>query len=293
MSEFTAVGPALDLRGPLPVAPPQSLLRTPIFDETGDRVGVVVDTDATRVLNGVNVWMYPTGCSALWEPCSDGTFRVKEDESTQLTPRFDSFVVYKTITCSTISVGANEVAQEFADRAAAVLDATLSAGVERMLAEGLVGSSNPFFGDANVQVLNSGTAVSPRVGVSFLEDAIGATCRQGILHLTPAVIAGLPAPFQEEGTLMTANGTPVVSGMGYQGIDTPWLASPGDGEDWVFATGGVQVHLGPLVMTTLRESLDRAENVVTFRAEKYVLAIWDGIDDEELAAAAVLVDWTT
>jgi hypothetical protein len=44
-------------------------------------------------------------------------------------------------------------------------------------------------------------------------------------------------------------------------------------------------------MTTAKESLDRSDNIITFRAEKYVLAIWDGIDDEELAAAAVLVDW--
>ena len=288
MSEFTAVGPARDIDGPLPVAPPQSLLKTPLFDEAGNRIGVVVDEDATRVLNGVNVWMYPTGCSALWEPCSDGTFRTKEDESTQLTPRFDSFVVYKTITCSTISMGDPT---EFAARASAVLDATLSAGVERALAEGVIGSSNPFFGDANVQVLAAGSAVSPRIAVSYLEDAIGATCRRGVIHLTPATVAGLPAPLRTTETLMTANETPIVSGMGYQGIDTPWLTSPGDGEDWAFATTGLEVYLGPVVMTTAKESIERDINVVTFRAEKYVLAVWDGIDDEELAAAAVLVDW--
>ena len=43
-----------------------------------------MERDATRVLNGVNVWGYPTGCSELWEPCSDGTYRVKDDESEQL-----------------------------------------------------------------------------------------------------------------------------------------------------------------------------------------------------------------
>ena len=52
------------------------------------------------------MWCYPTGCPELWEPCSDGTFR---DEVRRVrrscTPRFDSFVVYKAITCSTISVG--------------------------------------------------------------------------------------------------------------------------------------------------------------------------------------------
>ena len=85
MSTF-AVGPALDLDGPLPVIPEHALLNTkvrrphePGADERGLR-DVVVDRDATRVLNGVNLWGYPTGCSELWEPCSDGTFRVKNEE---------------------------------------------------------------------------------------------------------------------------------------------------------------------------------------------------------------------
>ena len=58
MAEFEAVGPAFALDGPPPVAPPHSLLNLE---------GVVVERDATRVLNGVNVWAYPTGCSELWE----------------------------------------------------------------------------------------------------------------------------------------------------------------------------------------------------------------------------------
>jgi hypothetical protein len=275
----TAVGPAVALDGPLPVAPPQSLLNTP---------GIVVAEDATRVLNGANVWMYPTGCSELWEPCSDGTFRVKSDESTMRAPRFDAFVVYKSVTCSTFGMADVE---ELARRAERVLDATLSAGVERALAAGVDGSSNPFFADANVVDVTPtpGTAVSPRVGVSALEEAIGNTCRQGLLHLTPAVIAGLPAPLREGATLATANGTPIASGMGYQGVEVTGEADTT--EDWVFATGGVQVYLGPVQMTTVKESMDRSVNEVTFRAEKYVLAVWDGIDNDELAAAAVLVDW--
>lgn len=277
----TAIGPAVALDGPLPVAPPQSLLNTP---------DIVVAEDATRVLNGANVWMYPTGCSELWEPCSDGTFRTKSEESTQLTPRFDSFVVYKSITCSTIGFD-NAALEDLARRAEAVLDATLSAGVEKALAAGVDGSSNPFFADANVVDVTPtpGTAVSPRVGVSALEEAIGGTCRRGLLHLTPAVVAGLPAPLREGATLATANGTPIASGMGYQ--DVTVSGEPDTTEDWVFATGGVQVYLGPVRMTTPKESVDRADNVVTFRAEKYVLAVWDGIDDDTLAAAAVLVDW--
>jgi hypothetical protein len=180
--------------------------------------------------------------------------------------------------------------ETFSARASKVLDATLSSGVESMLAAGLVGSSNPFFGDANVDILNSGTAVSPSNGFAFLEQAIGDTCRQGMIHATPAVIASGTQTFPLSGMdrLETANGTPVVSGMGYQGVDTPWLASPGADEDWIFATGPVEVHLGPLVMTNIKETLDRSDNTVTFRAERYALALWD-----TALQAAVLVDWST
>ena len=289
---MSTVGLPAALDGPLPVAPSQSLLMTPgIVQEAGRGLdGERIEID--RVLGGANVWMYPTGCSELWEPCSDGTFRTKSDDSTQLTPLFTSFVVYKPITCSVFGMDDASL-RNLAERAQVTLNATLSAGVEKALANGVTGSSNPFFGDANVQVLNSGTAVSPRVGVSFLEEAIGANCRRGILHLTPATVAGLPAPVYEETTLATANGTPIVSGMGYQGIDTPFLASPAAKQDWAFATTGVNVYLGPVKIPVPKEAVQRDINLVTFIAEVYVLAVWDGIDNDTLGAAAVLVDWST
>lgn len=275
---ITAVGPAVSLDGPPPVAPPHSLLM---------QEGVVVERDATRVLNGVNVWAYPTGCSYLWEPCSEGTYRVKEGVSGQPTARFDSFVVYKPVTCSSIGLRDPD---ELARRAEIVLDATLSSAIETALAEGVDQSSNPFFGDANVDDLTGATSVSAGVGLSYLEEAIGETCRMGMLHFTPAVVSALQA-FPVGGDdmrLVTANGTPVVSGMGYQDIDTPYLASPTATEDWAFATGPPKVFLGPIVMTSVRESLDRSDNVLTFLAERYVLAMWDGV-----LQAAALIDWST
>lgn len=277
MSTFEAVGPAFSLDGPPPVAPPHSLLQ---------QEGVVVERDATRVLNGVNVWAYPTGCSYLWEPCSDGTYRLKEGVSGQPTARFDSFVVYKPVTCSSIGLSDPE---ELARRAEAALEATLSSAVEQALAEGVDQSSNPFFGDVNVDDLTGGTQVSPRVGMAMLEEAIGETCRKGMLHFTPAIMAALqswPATGSEETKLVSVNGTPIVSGMGYQGVDTPYLENPAATEDWAFATGPVKVYLGPIVMTSVKESLERDTNVLTFLAERYVLALWDGV-----LQAAALIDW--
>jgi hypothetical protein len=288
----TAVGITAALDGPLPVPPPQSLLNTPgVVQEAGRGLdGERIEIE--RVLGGANVWLYPTGCSELWEPCSEGTFRVKDDASVQLAPRFDSFVVYKSVTCSVFGMD-DESLRDLGRRATVVLNATLSAGVERALAEGVSGSSNPFFGDGNVQVLNSGTAVTARIGVSHLEQAIGGNCRRGMIHMTPAAVAALPAPLREGDSLATANGTLIASGMGYQGIDTANLGTPGATQDWAFATTGVNVYLGPVRLPTPKQAVQRDINLVTFIAEAYVLAVWDGIDDEELAAAAVLVDWAT
>lgn len=277
----TAVGPAFDLDGPLPLAPPHSLLNTE---------GVVVDRDATRVLNRTVLFSYPSGCPSIWEPCQDGTFAVKTATAEWALPTFNAFAVYQGAFCSTISFGGDP--DELFRRVDALLDATISAGVERRLAAGGgAGVEDPYFGDADVDVLNSGTAVAPGVALSFLEEAIGGTCHMGMIHMTPAVVAGLQ-PFPLEGgaerRLISVNGTPVVSGMGYQDVDTAFLASPDATEDWAFATGPVRVYLGPVRATTAKQSIDRADNVLEFFAERYVLAVWD-----TALQAAVLVDWAT
>lgn len=292
ISTFTAVGPALDLDGPLPVAPEHGLLETRVRTPADGLRSVIVERDATRVLNGVNVWGYPTGCSELWEPCSDGTFRVKTEESEQPTPRFDSYAVYKPIQCSGIGLD-NAAAEELNDRISRVLDATLSAGVEEALIGGVDGSSNPFVGDTNVTDLTPtpGTAVSPGVGLSLLENAIGATCRTGMIGATPATIAALqafPVGGESDRRLVTANGTPVYSADGLIGLSTPDLATPGAGEDWMVAHGDVNIYLGPTVTQNVRSSLDRSDNLLVFRAERYVLSVFD-----TALQAAVLVDWAS
>lgn len=269
-----AVGPALDIDGPLPVAPPHSLLQKP---------GVVQDRDLTRVLNGVNVEGYPAGCASLWEPCSTGTFRLKDDNAELPTPRFDSFAIYKNVVCSSLGMGSP---QRFFDRLETVIDAISSAAVERALAEGVDLSTNPFFGDGNVVVLNGGTAVSPNVGLSFLENAIGQTCRMGMIFATPATIASFLAIPDDRNDLVTPNGTPIVSADGIIDIDTTDLPLTTGTEDWMIATGPVEVFLGPIEARDIVSSLDRSDNTVTALAERYAVAYWDTV-----LQAAVRVDW--
>ena len=292
MSIQAIAGPRLDLNGPGPVAPEYSLLSTP---------GVVVERDSGRWLNGVNIVGYPDGEPSLWEPCSDGTFATKAggDDLPQAT--FDPFVVYVPVEC--LLRGARDIL----DFSEATLGAVESFGVEQYLAQGIPGSgsANPYLADSNVVVLNGGTAVKASLGFSFLEDAIAATGRQGLIHSTPAVNGALGFNFlrecdpdgrQDSGDeyLETANSTTVISGQGYIGATGPGLTDPdydliqGGTEQWIFATGPVEVRLGPIVNTTLRESLDREDNLVVYRAERYVLATWD-----TALQVAVLVDWST
>src|SRR6187455_2205860 len=145
MSTFTAVGPALDLDGPLPVAPEYSLLNTL------RALGAVVENN-NRVFNGVNVFGYPVDTPSLWEPCSAGTYRDKESESDWDQPRFDGLIAYFPITCSTITASP----ETFARRVEAALDAKLSFAVEEALAKGVTGSTNPFLADTNLTQLGGG-----------------------------------------------------------------------------------------------------------------------------------------
>ena len=278
----TGVGPLLAIDGPAPLAPPHSLVNTP---------GIVLDRDIGRWMNGVNIFGYPDDTPSLWAPCSDGTFQIKAEGGDMLIARFDPFAVYTPITCSAMGIGS---AREFAGRAEIALEATLSYGVEEGLAKGIPGQVvdvNPYFGDENLTALGGG-AVAPAVGLSYLENAIGATGRQGVVHLTPAVasaVANLLCFHEaEDGEYhpYTASGNRVVIGDGYIGTDPDDETGPAAGQDWVFATGPVEVRIGPLVFNDLAETLERSTNDVTFRAERHVLATWD-----TALQAGVLVDW--
>lgn len=273
----TAVGPALDLDGPLPVVRRHSLLLTD---------GVRKEEAGDRWLNGVNFYGYPEGLPKLWEPCSTGTFRVKEEGSEISTPRFDPIAIYYPLQCSGVGIGDFGA---FATRAEAALDATLSHGVEQALAAGATLSNNPFLGDTNLTAL-SGSALSPAVGLRYLDNAIAEiTGRQGLIHATPAVVDawGAGGGLRDIDDLVTTAGTPVVSGSGYIGVDPVSLPSPADTIDWVFATGPVEVRVREGVDISEDESLDRSDNTVVVRAERFVLVEWDTV-----LQVGVRIDWS-
>ena len=284
MATFTAVGPALDLDGPLPVAPKYRLL-------AADGTPEVRVEERSRPLNGVNVWGYPEGTPELWEPCLDGTFREKADESEWQQPRFDGVTAYFPIKCSTITARP----EEFAERAERVLDATFSYAVEEALAKGVTSSTNPFFGDAGLTQLG-GAAVLPQAGLNFLENAIGQTGRRGIIHATPGLVSAWNfvnlVNREMSGTadfLRTANGTLVISGAGYYNTDPSGktAADPAVGQEWAFVTGPVEVYVEGADELRVSEYVDREHNEIIYRAERSFVALWD-----TSLQSGVLIDWT-
>jgi hypothetical protein len=275
----TAIGPATTLDGPLPREPRYSLLSVP---------GVLVSEGDGDFLNGVNLWGYPSSVPSLWDPCSTGTNRTKEDESEIPLARFDPFGAYLPIVCSALGLP-----DGFEDRAEAALRATLSFAVEQSLSEGFPGSTNPNFTDSDLVILPAapGTAQTPETGLALLEEAIGATGREGIIHATPAIASawGFDKLETRDG-LRTANGTPVAVGGGYIGADPALGTSPiANDTGWAFATGPVEVRLSEFQMLPddISEALDRSINEVVYRAERYVLATWD-----TALQAGVLINWT-
>lgn len=276
MTVAAIAGPRLDLRGPLPVAPRHSLLNTPGV--------VIVEGDDGRWLNGVNLIGYPDSTPLAWNACtgSDTALGEKAEGDPGVISQFDPFVCYLPVTCSALSY---PYIREWSET---VLEATYSMAVEKALV-GLSDAGlgpNPALGDGNVDILAGGSPKSPIVALSYLENAIGLTGRKGMIHATPATITQLNTDtFLNPDQLLTTNGNQVVSGDGYIGATANGI-TVGAGQDWMFASGPVEVRISPMVITDLRESLDRSDNVITFRAERWVLATWD-----TSLQAAVKVDW--
>ncbi len=276
----TAVGPATTLVGPPPQPRRHGLLTIP---------GVLVDENGTpRWLTQVNVIGFPDGTPGIWEACSTGTFRVKESGEARPQDRFDPFGVYFALPCSTQSMGNYDAFYQQVEEA---LDATLSHSVEDALSKGV--TSNPYFGDTGFDSL--ALDVAPRVGLSYLENAIGErTGRLGMIHATPAIITAwgsacciMEAP---DGVLRTMSGTPVVDGSGYIGahpLGGGGLPGPSGTKEWAFATGPVEVRVENEVRRRIEESVDRSDNSVVVRAERYVLADWD-----KALQVGVYIDWS-
>lgn len=154
--------------------------------------------------------------------------------------------------------------------------------------------ANPFLCDAALDILAGGVAQTPSTAMSYLEEAIGATGRQGMILTSPAVGAafnssGYHVEPRNGRLVTTANETLVVLDGGFASASPSLHAPLTAGQGWAFATGPIQVRRTEVEVMPgeISEAIDRGENIVTFRAERGYLVTWD-----TSLQAGVLVDWT-
>jgi hypothetical protein len=277
MSPVQSIGPLFYVNGPLPRPPGRSLTKCATIRELGDE----------HWMNGIAVHGYIPDTGVVWGSCPPGEPVAKQEQQTaNPTPEFGPMTAYLAETCSTKSIMVGSQAESekaFKERAAVTFAAVESAAIARELWTGAELPDNPHLADANADVLNSGAATGLVNGLALLEEAIADTGRAGVIHLSvgtalaASALGGGLLVADRGGCLFTVNGTLVIVDAGYDG-SAPEGETPSAGTvRWAYATGPVEVLRSEpfLVPNTLREAIDREQNSVTYRAERYYIPFWD------------------
>jgi hypothetical protein len=263
---------ALRIDGPPPTPRPYGIVNTP---------GTIVLEGDPHWRSGVVIDSYPTDLPESQNPCAVGTMRVKSEGTEPPMPEFSSFTVIVPFTCSGIGLGNEAGADRARSRVAEVFKAVEGYQVERELAFGVTDADRPHFtqpGLATFPAGGAGTAVGPIESVSLLENAIGETARQGMLHTDPATFVSWVAQnlVETDGTrAYTRRGTTVIVGDGYIGAVIGAALSADQG--FAFATGPVRLTRddAPEVLGPTAQVLDMTTYRATFRAERNYVAYWD------------------
>lgn len=271
-------GPPESLNGPAPVAP-----RWRLVD-----VATIIDTPTDHWLNGAQIYSYTCDPARTFNPCDTGTERLKAEGGVIPIPEFGAFTVYLSETCTPRSFGDDW--ENYRDRVVTAFLAVESQGVELELVSGAELPLNPYLGDTNLAILNSGAATAPALALGLLEDAIGETGKKGLIHVSPKGLAALASSHLitvRSDRIETWNGTPIVVGDGYIDADPDAGTSPSESTAWMFATGPVEIRRGPVFVNppSIKEALNREQNEVSFYAERNYLVDWD-----TCLQAGVLID---
>lgn len=183
------------------------------------------------------------------------------------------------------------------ERVVRQLEGVTQRNIERELWEGTIcrGESykNPYLRDAGtVNILNSSTAISAPRALALLEHYItqvSAPGEQGVIHMTRDVATMLGSHWEllridnGDGThhLETVSGTHIVLGAGYTGNGPIGAtgATASDTVKWIYATGNLNVHLGPseVVNDNLAQAYDVTgnNNQLRIKATRPAAAFFD------------------
>lgn len=284
--------------GPPPLAPLYGLLQAAATPAAGVRI--IPDADARgieRWLNGVQVFAFPTDTGMVFDPCAGGSdFVQKPFGEDGPSPQFAAMTAVVSQTCTTYKVWDHD---EWKLRVATKLGAIQGSIVAREFLTGTRFQDMPYLADGEGEFPNGDTATSAIDGLALLEKHIGLTGQQGLVHCSPQVATTLRERFaldNKTGVIRTINGTVVIPDFGYSAGSTPLgHAAPTGSEEWMYATGPIDIRQTELFVTPElpSQAVDRGTggatngkpNSVTYRAERYFLVIWD-----TAFQASVLVD---
>lgn len=244
-------------------AAPFGLLSVATVVEHGedDQHWAGLDFDFVRPLNG-----YTAGS---WATCnSSSTVTVHNSSSAERFPTGTALGITVDRTCSAVG---ESIEDRNADISAA-LDLFTGKAVERELWTGDFAKTltpDGFF-LASASATSAGTASSVAHGLALLEDAVAACGmgEQATIHMTRGTASGLGGDYivERDGVLQTVSGSLVAAGSGY-----PGTGADGTTKTFIYATGPVAVHLGPIVVVEDRASggFDASDNTLLVRAERF------------------------
>lgn len=303
MSGGIGYGPPVRIDGPPPIPPMFGLLPAAEAPLAAG-IRIILDVDARgieRWMNGVAVYPYPPDTGDVYDPCATGSDATEKGEGAALQqPQFGAMTAWLAETCTTYRVWDQD---EYKARAIAALAAVESGIIAYEFMTGTRMPAQPYLADGNGVFPLDDAVTSVENGLALLEEQIGLTRRQGLIHCSPMVTTTLMGRGftlrDKTGVIRTINGTVLIPDFGY--TDGARVAPVGHAapstysQEWMYATGPVDIRRSEIFVSpdNVMQAVDRGSggattglpNSITYRAERYVLVDWD----TELQAA-VLVD---
>lgn len=250
--------------------------------------------------NGVVIWPYPRDLPQSYDQCATGSQAGAKTSGTVITDpnanlTFGAFTLFEAATCTSRVVG--NIDEEFRRRVSVALAARESWGVEVEFETGFRIPANTFLAAAGAtQASGDDLAKTPRVGLAYLERAIANTGNAGMIHATPEIVtvwASQGHVFEDDDQKLytKTKHTPVVAGSGYKGTAPATRTASTATVQCAYATPAVDIRRSEMFVNppTLAEALNRSDNSIVYRAERYYAYDYDPL----LLRAYVRIDWTT
>lgn len=283
---MSTYGPPARIDGPPPSPPRYGLIQATEAPNSGVRLLPDADTDGVeRWIAGGEVFPYPSASAGgVHDACAGGPKDPDWNDDIE-NPVFLSITVWLPVKCKAYRVWNHD---EFKARAVTAFEAVEGSLVAAEFMRGTVFASQPYLADGEGDFPLADVSTSPKNGLAELEEAIAATGRRGIVHMSPAValmLGGVGHAVQaDDGYLASSIGTTIIPDAGYVGGSQPPTHAAGE---WIYATGPIDIRrTGTFVIPDRpSETVNRSNNEVIYTVERSYLVVWDAV-----LHAAVLVD---